>query len=60
MVSEVIILSEVKGKYPHESHDMWDIITVDTKELIHRAETDSKIQNQTYGYQRGNTGWGMD
>ena len=32
----------------------------DTKELIHKTETDSRFQSQIYGYQRGNIGEEMD
>ena len=35
---------------------MWNLTKNDTKELIYKTETEHRFQNQTYGYQKGNTG----
>ena len=60
MELEIIILSEAtqteKDKY-HKISNIWNLIKNDITELIHRTEKETqRFQNQTYGYQRGNSG----
>ena len=53
---EMITRSEISQRQAsHEVTNTWNLIKYDTKELDHRTETDSKFQNQTYGYSRGKT-----
>ena len=59
---EIIILSEVSE---NKKNTIWDHSYVDsnkndTKEFIHKTETDSKIPKPNYGYQRVNTGTGIN
>ena len=39
---------------------MWNIKKKDTNKTIYKTETDSQIQKQTCGYQRGNVEGGIN
>ena len=47
-------MSDRERQISYEISNMQNLIKNDTKEFIHKTETDSKISNQSYGYQRGN------
>ena len=52
-------MSERGGQIPYDITYMWNV-KYDTNELIYKTETDSDIENQTYGCQRADRvgeGW---
>ena len=50
-------MSDREKQVSYEITNMWNLTKNDTKELIHKIETDSKILKPNMWLPRGNTEW---